>query len=630
MCGIFGSTLQLDEQVLSNVMNLLDHRGPDSNGHKRLNSTVLKAPLTFAHTRLAIQDLSASGHQPMASKDGRWWITFNGEIYNHFELRKKLSADFRGTSDTETLLEYVAAFGIEKMLDDINGMYALALFDSARNLLYVARDPFGIKPVYFSIDNDEFTFSSEVKPILACTNIHAPELNQTALNTFLQLRYVPSPDTLLQGINRLRPGHLATFDLEHKTLTVHPFIKPTFKRFEGSFSDAVLAYRNELSNAVKQQLISDVPVGVLLSAGIDSAVIAAFAREHTSDITSHTVGFGDHHEECEISDAAETAKILGIRHEATTVNPTTLIDSLADIVSSVEEPLGTTSIMPMWYLTQLAKKSATVVLSGQGNDEPWGGYRRYQIELLLKQLPFLKSSVFRKAGNLTPMFKNDAVRRGLRCLGYADDSKRFGNAYALFTPEELGLLGIQNDHHPKSIDYWLQLLANSDTLQPAERMMRIDSRMNLADDLLLYSDKVAMQYALEVRVPMLDPNVVELVESFPLHYKANLRRTKIVHREMAKDFLPRAIIERPKKGFQVPFGLWCKTTWREYMEANLLNPNLKINSTLDSEGISAIWQQHLSGSFDYSRQLFALLTLSLWMENYLVNGTQLVNQRHLN
>ncbi len=617
MCGIFGSTRKIDNEALSKVMDLLDHRGPDSQGHERLLSPVVEHPITFAHTRLAIQDLSASGHQPMASQNRRWWITFNGEIYNHFELRSKLKTKFHGTSDTETLLEYIACYGLEQTLAEINGMYALAVFDLQENMIHVARDPFGIKPVYFCIEQNELTFSSEIKPISASRDNALPELNQSALSSFLHFRYVPSPDTLLSGINRLRPGHLLSFNLVDKNITQRPFLQPSVTRFKGSFSDALVAYRNGLSKAVKQQLISDVPVGILLSAGIDSAVIAALAREHTNDITSHTVGFGSQHQECEINDAAETAKILGIRHEATTVDPTTLIESLADIVNSVEEPLGTTSIMPMWYLTQLAKKSATVVLSGQGNDEPWGGYRRYQIELLLQKLPFLKSNIFQQADKLSVLFKSDPIKRGLRCLGYEDDASRFGNAYALFTPSELGLLGVSNDQPNTSIDYWLNLLANSTSIDPAERMMRIDSRMNLADDLLLYSDKIAMKYALEVRVPMLDPDLIQLVESFPLSFKTNLRRTKLVHKAMAQDFLPKRIIERPKKGFQVPFGQWCKSTWRDYMEANLLNPNLKINNSLDADGIKMIWNQHLTGRFDYSRQLFALLTLSIWMESYL-------------
>ncbi|MFT4712696.1 MAG: asparagine synthase (glutamine-hydrolyzing) [Candidatus Azotimanducaceae bacterium] len=617
MCGIFGSTRYVDDNLLSNVMALLDHRGPDSNGFERIAASTQSHPITFVHTRLAIQDLSASGHQPMASKDQRWWITFNGEIYNHFELRKKLSSTFRGTSDTETLLEYIAAFGIDQALNDINGMYAFAIFDSLENLIYIARDPFGIKPIYFSAAGSTLTFASELKPVLASRQENETTLNKNALECFLNLRYVPSPDTLVNGVSRLQPGHLATFDLAENKLDVRPFVKPSFTRFQGSFKDAVQGYRTELSQAVKQQLISDVPVGILLSAGIDSAVIAAFAREHSSDITSHTVGFGSQHEECEIDGAAETARILGIRHEATTVDPTKLIDSLEDIVRSVEEPLGTTSIMPMWYLTELAKKSATVVLSGQGNDEPWGGYRRYQIELVLKMLPMLKSKPFSGAGKLSSLTRNDAIRRGLACLGQPDDSARFAKAYALFTPKELNLLGVSSGPQTGSINYWLDLLANNADIEPAERMMRIDSRMNLADDLLLYSDKVSMNYALEVRVPMLDPNVVQFVENLPLRYKASLRRTKIAHREMAKDFLPREIIERPKQGFQVPFGLWCKTTWKDYMEAHLLAPNLTINSTLDSQGIQTIWQRHLSGQRDYSRQLFALLTLSLWMENYL-------------
>ena len=621
MCGIFGTNRPICEAQVSRVMALLKHRGPDSNGVEVISTGQLPGSLTFLHTRLAIQDLSSSGHQPMVSSDRRWWITFNGEIYNHNELRRRLNVSFAGSSDTETLVEYIAAFGVDQAIQDINGIYAFGVFDVETSRLYLVRDPFGIKPLYYHFSRGTLLFASEIRPIVECMEGGTLALNTGALDTFLALRYVPSPDTLLSDVWRLQPGHKATIDLKRSSLSISSAVQSTKSRFSGSIEDARAGYRDVLGRAVERQLISDVPVGVLLSGGIDSAVIAAMAREHTDALTSFTVGFGAEYEECEIADAVETARILQIPHEQVTIEPRSMIDTLAEVVASVEEPLGTTSIMPMWYLTRLARKKATVVLAGQGNDEPWGGYRRYQIELLLQRLPLLKSAIFRPLGKFAALVRDDGYRRGLGCLGIANDVDRFSAAYALFSADELRLLGRPPKDSPvKAISYWLDQLSNGADVSAAERMMRIDTRMNLADDLLLYGDKVSMAHALEVRVPMLDPDVVAFVESLPLKYKASLRQTKIVHRQMAESYLPTDIINRPKKGFQVPFGLWCKTIWRDYIQENLLAPELAISGVLDNAGLKEIYHRHETGRFDYSRQLFALLTLSLWMEAWLGKG----------
>ncbi|XOV86648.1 MAG: asparagine synthase (glutamine-hydrolyzing) [Pseudomonadota bacterium] len=614
MCGIFGTTQDLTDAKLAGVVSLLDHRGPDSNGSQRVS--LRDGQVTFAHTRLAIQDLSASGHQPMWSADGRWLVTFNGEIYNHLSLRERLDLDFRGTSDTETLAEYIARFGLQATLRDLNGIFAFGALDTSEGVLYVARDTFGVKPVYFVTDEaGGLTFASEIKPLLSLQA--GGGLCREALSTFLTLRFVPSPATLLKDISRLPPGHLLTQRIGSPQREISSYIRPVFDRFRGGKDEAIEGYAKHLTAAVTGQLISDVPVGILLSGGIDSALIAALAREHTSDLTAFTVGFGSAYRECELDDARETARVLDIAHEFVEVDPVQMIDDLDDIIGAVEEPLGTTSIMPMWYLTRLARQTATVVLAGQGNDEPWGGYRRYQIELLLKRLPFLKLPPFRLAGLLGGLFADDGYRRGLHCLGEPDPVRRFTKAYALLDEDERQLLGVHEvGEARKGITYWLDQLTGSSTLSDPEKMMRIDARMNLSDDLLLYGDKISMACALEVRVPMLDPAVVEFVESLPLAYKASLRGTKIVHRAMALRYLPDAIIHRPKKGFQVPFGTWSKTVWRDYIEARLLAPSLRINTVLDPGGIRTIWQHHLAGKVDYSRQLFALLTLSLWLERF--------------
>ncbi len=600
---------------MKSLVHLLNHRGPDSFGNTRLNHN--NGNLFLLHTRLAIQDLSPNGHQPMESNNKRWVVTFNGEIYNHFQLRKDLDIGFRGTSDTETLVEYLAKFGMASTLEKLNGIFAFAAFDQETQRLYLVRDNFGIKPLYYSLNGEHVTFSSELKP-LRLVETTTPQLDQQALDLFLSLRYTPSTNTLCRDIHRLPPGHCLEIDFTKGKSHTYSYVKPTSERFEGSLEEATLGYQEHLARAVQSQLISDVPVGILLSGGVDSAVVAALAKESCSDLSSYTVGFGNNHSECEIDDAAETARTLGIKHNYVSVTPENLLDSLKNIVSSVEEPLGTTSIMPMWYLTEKAKQDVTVVLTGQGNDEPWGGYKRYQIELLLNKFPFLKQPIFRSPEFLNKQFASEAIRRGLRCLGQPDIATRFRQAYALFSDQEKSQLypGAALNASD-SIGYWLDWLKPGSKVCDAEQMMRIDTRMNLADDLLLYGDKISMAFSMEARVPMLDKDLVRFIESLPLSYRTSLRETKIVHKRMAESYLPSSIVHRPKKGFQVPFGDWSKSIWREYIQANLLDKNLKIFNHMSHGGVDDLWNKHLKAKPDYSKQIFALLTLSLWAEEFL-------------
>ena len=621
MCGIFGTIRSITEDELRAYKALINHRGPDSSGETRI-ALDNQSELTLAHTRLAIQDLSAAGHQPMPSANGRWTVTFNGEIYNHHTMRKSLNCEFRGSSDTETLVETLANVGIEKTLAQLNGIFGFAAFDAESGMLYIARDHFGTKPVYYCHENGSLSFSSEIKPLQALRH-QPPSIDREGLGLFLNLRYTPSNRTLLQGIQRIPPGHYLSYNTKTGQLDQHCYISATRNRFAGSFEEAVAAYHNVFQQSVTDQLLSDVPVGILLSGGIDSALVAAYAAETTKDLTAFTVGFGGMHDECEIEDAAETAEVLGLKHESVTVDPLKLVDCLSDIVQSVEEPLGTTSIMPMWYLTECAKRQSTVVLTGQGSDEPWGGYNRYKMELLLQKLPFLKSGLFSPARAFEGLFKSDSIRRGLASLGFSQTDQRFLSQYRLFSEKDaLALAGIEggadDNETLKSINYWLDWLnSSSPSISLPEQMMRIDTRMNLADDLLLYADKISMHYALEARVPMLDKNLVDFVESLPLGYKSNLKGGKLVHKALAERYLPAQIVHRKKKGFQVPFGDWSRKEWRDYVESALGQSNNKLFSVVDQQTVQSIWSEHASGALDRSRQIFSLLTLSLWCEHYL-------------
>ncbi len=610
MCGILGSIQDRSFQPGPEVLASLRHRGPDSQGQVGLNC--LNKTVWLGHTRLAILDPSLAGHQPIFSQCRRWCLSYNGEIYNHAELRQGLPVRFRGHADSETLVELLAHRGLQKTLSCIDGMFAFAALDCVQHKLYLVRDGFGIKPLYFQNDPGRFYFASEIRALDAL-NPQPPRLNPHALQTFLSLRYVPSPYHLRQDVQRLPPGHFLCFDIASGHYRSQRYIQPNLARFQGSRQEAVQTYHTLLQTAVQKQMLADVPVGVLLSGGIDSALIAALARDQATDLTGFTVGFGAGHETCEIADAADTAARLGLKHRVITVNAEQLRTTCEQASAAVEEPLATVSILPMWWLAQTARQKVTVVLTGQGCDEPWGGYRRYQLEILRRCLPWPQAfRLFQPIGRIwqtAPV----VVRRGLSALPIDNTAIRFVAAYALFNAEErLALTGCSDSGHALScVQTWLDWLNRPD-LSPAERMMRIDTRMNLADDLLLYGDKICMAQALEARVPMLDRDVIALVESLPLSWRIRIRQGKILHKQMAARYLPKAIVHRPKKGFQVPFSEWSRGPWKDWIADWLLEPASPYLTVIDRQAVQRLWQQHLDAKPDRGRQIFALLMLAIW------------------
>ena len=614
MCGIAGVTGSKvhDDAGLRESLRKLAHRGPDSFGQQRLESC--GQSLWFGATRLAILDLSPAGHQPMASRDGRWWVTFNGEIYNHLDLRKQLNLDWRGHSDTETLVECIAAWGLEATLPRLNGMFAFGALDVAAGRLYLARDPFGVKPVYYSSASDgSLAFSSEVKALLPLLGEAQKKLNIQAFRAFLTLRFVPSPNTLLEGIKRLPPGHLLVRELGTGRDELRCYTRYPSERFRGTLDEAVEAYYALLSQAVRRQLLSDVPLGVFLSGGVDSGVVAALAAQHVGKLPCYTVGFGPGHDECELADAAQTAAVLGLEHHPVTVTAEDLWSAFENCVAAVEEPLGSTSPPLMWHLAKRAREDVTVVLTGQGSDEPWGGYRRYQAEIWRERIPFpsllgLIGPIVRRVPGV-PEF----LARAVASIPIADRARRFENAYALCLPSmRRQLTGTPEPGCAASaIRYWLDRVGSPD-VSAVEAMMAIDTRMGLADDLLLYGDKISMAHSLEARVPMLDIELVRFVESLPIEYRVSLHSGKIAHKLAAVRHLAPAIVNRPKKAFLAPFGTWFATVWKERMADVLLNPSASHWAWLNRQAVEGLWREHLSRRQDRSRLLFALASFCLW------------------
>ncbi|MBI5643959.1 MAG: asparagine synthase (glutamine-hydrolyzing) [Deltaproteobacteria bacterium] len=610
MCGIAGFTFDKASIHISHILDSLNHRGPDARGSVEISAGARN--IWLGHTRLSILDLSPAGAQPMRSVDGRWWITYNGEVYNHQSLRGGLSAGFRGHSDTETIVESLAATGLLNTLPLLNGMFAFSAVDTVDEKLYLVRDPFGIKPLYYAPSGaGHIAFASEARALRRISGA-APEVDLNAVQNFLTLRYVPSPATLWKGIKRLPPGHVLTVDLRTQRTELASYIRPSDKRFKGSLDEAVEEYHKLLGRAVDRQLLSDVPVGLFLSGGIDSSIIAALLKERGRAVPAFTVGFGKGHRECEIEDAAETARVLGFPHVSITLGHDDLWGAFEKAVRSIEEPLGTTSILPMWHLAQKARRDVTVVLTGQGSDEPWGGYNRYQVEVLRKLIPFPSAlRPFKSLGGISgaPEF----VERGLRCMPEGALAKRFKEAYSLFSSKERRLLtGDAGDGGAEdAIERWLGWAKDAD-VEPVEKMMMIDSRMGLADDLLLYGDKISMAASLEARVPMLDLEVVAFIESLPRKFKLALKKTKIAHKMMAKRYLPPSIVNRPKKGFQVPFTTLARGEWKGRIEEIILDSGAPYFSLFKRNAVEALWKGFTSGKMDYGRKFFALLALCTW------------------
>ncbi|WP_461442802.1 asparagine synthase (glutamine-hydrolyzing) [Maribacter sp.] len=610
MCGILGSiNRHFDEKAL----DLMKHRGPDDfgidafelNGHH----------IYLGQRRLSIIDLSEAGHQPMVSDCKKFAIVFNGEIYNHLELRKKLPEKiaFRGHSDTETILEYLIHFGT-KGIKDLNGIFGLAFLNIEQKRLTLARDPFGVKPLYYATAGRELIFASEIRPIKSI--LKPTQLNEDALASLLRLRYNASPNTLFEGIHKLAPGHIYVVDLQGDSLEskTEYFAGQLPTVMEGPKDTIVQTYGVELEKAVQRQLLSDVEVGILLSGGIDSAVIAALAKKHyKGKLKAFTIGFEGDFEEDEIADAEETAQLLGLDHYIKKISFTDFLDLIKECSRIVEEPLATTSMIPMYYLAQLASEKVKVVLTGQGADEPLGGYTRYRSEVIRKKIPAALRVAAKPIAQLMGS-KNEQLLRGANAIGISDEMERFLSIYEIFSVEEVGkLISTRDTLSVQEVANFYKLLGCNSRGHAAEKMMAIDTRMNLSDDLLNYTDKITMNFSLECRVPMLDLELVRFMEALPLDLKLNSKGGKIIHKAYAQTLLPERIINRRKKGFQSPTNRWFREEM-DVVEQILLTGDSEFSKVFDQGYISEILAQHRAG-YNKEKQIFLLLSIYYWFES---------------
>ncbi|MDY0168404.1 MAG: asparagine synthase (glutamine-hydrolyzing), partial [Thermoguttaceae bacterium] len=553
MCGILGT---VNLPFTDATLDRLAHRGPDGKGSvvQRVGSHLIR----LGHRRLAIVDVSHAGHQPMLAPEGHPVLVFNGEIYNHQQLRQNLRhVSFRGHSDTETVLHLLAREGAAA-ISRLHGIFAFGLLDASRGRLFLARDPFGVKPLYYWQRGNSLVFCSELKPIL---ELVGGTFDREALAELLRLRYLPSPDTLFAGIKKVRPGHVVEVDLssEEIALAESSYAPLGCEPSRLTYPEALQEYGRLFERAVRRQLMADVELGVLLSGGVDSALVAQMAQKHSPyRLKGFTVGYADRDDSDEVADACRTANHLGLDHRVVRIGFDDFLDMLRRCVAIVEEPLATTSLVPMYFLAQLASSDVKVVLSGQGADELLGGYGRYQGELYARFMPPWAARMALPLARAMGV-KRERVLRGLESLRGKSAPDRFLAAYSVFNPRQIQrLLGTSDRRSGERMAYWYDRLDLTANWHSAASMMSLDLRMNLADDLLLYTDKITMHHGLECRVPMLDIELVRFVEALPVEYRIRLGRTKIIHKDFARSVLPPAIVKRPKKGFQSPTERWFR------------------------------------------------------------------------
>jgi asparagine synthase (glutamine-hydrolysing) len=620
MCGIAGQfNFQRHEPVeretIVRMARSIAHRGPDDEGF------FIAGPVGLGFRRLSIIDL-AGGHQPMSDAEGTVWIIFNGEIYNYRELRAELQGKgyrFRTKSDTEVIVHGYKEWGTE-VFNQLNGMFGLAIWDASRQRLVLARDAMGIKLIYYKIDNGRLAFGSEIRAILAAGDSR-PDVDPVALNLFLRFRYTPSPLTIFQGIRKLAPGTMLVAEKgqcrQQRWYKFIPTPFPTPKKKEEAACELLELYRG----AVKRHLLSDVPVGVLLSGGLDSGLLLALMNEEGGPWPAYTVGYGESFEDDELTDAAETAAILGARHIRVKLDQPEFERSLPKIVDCLEEPIATSSIVPMYFVSHRARQDVKVALIGQGPDELFGGYKRHlgiHYGNWWRGLPTGLRSMTGFAVNRLP--RNEMLKRGVRSLGSEDRLERYQDVFSLAPAETIDglfrddILTQDQSNGCKLVNYWRELLPQIEYTDELGGFQLLEIRCSLPDELLMYADKLSMAHSLEVRVPYLDRTVVEYVQRLGANLKVRKGTRKWLHRQVCQNYLASQILKRKKRGFAANVvDQWFHSSLNGALREVLLDERSLMFGLLNPKPVRRLLDGHQSGRQDNHKLLFSLVMLEQWL-----------------
>src|SRR5262245_28881802 len=620
MCGIcgqynFGDGAHVLLNDIKAMTGTIVHRGPDDEGHH------LDRSVGLGFRRLSIIDL-AGGHQPMSDAEQTVWVIFNGEIYNFQELRAELEGrghEFRTKSDTEAIVHGYKEWGTD-VFDRLNGMFGIALWDARRRRLVLARDAMGIKLIYYSIRGGTVWFGSEMRAVIAALR-ERPEIDPVALNLFLRYRYTPSPQTIFRGIEKLAPGTmLITENGQARTerwyrYTPVPFETP--KRDDEAAEELLELYRA----AVRRHLIADVPVGILLSGGLDSGLRLALMNEHGGPWPAYTVGYGDSYRDDELTDAAETAAILGAQHATVRLDRAEFERSLPSIVASLEEPIAASSIVPMYFVSRRARQDVKVGLIGQGPDELFGGYKRHvgvRYGEYWRKLPAPVRSLVGSAVGRLP--RNETLKRGVASLAVDDRLTRYQQVFSLAPADTVDALFhdglLPQTVGDRVVECWRDLVPQMQHTDELGGLQLLELRSSLPDELLMYADKLSMAHGLELRVPYLDRTVVEYVQR--LHSDLKVRKTsrKWLHRQVCSRFLPETILRRKKRGFAVDaVDDWFNSSLDGQLVSTLRDPAALMFGFLRPEQVLALLDDHLSRRQDNHKILFSLVLFEQWLRS---------------
>lgn len=649
MCGLAGffkgQIFSSSENVYSCLKNMTDaiqHRGPDSEGFWYQTDD----KIALGHRRLSILDLSEAGHQPMLSDDGRYVIAFNGEIYNHLEIREEIDKispdiDWKGHSDTETLLKAIQLFGWEDSLKKLIGMFAIALWDNLNKSLFLGRDRFGEKPLYYGWQKDSFLFGSELKALTIYPTFEK-KIDKKAISLLLKHGYISSPYSIWQNIFKLPSAHYLQLNEKNvePSLVCYWSFKDSVEQAEKSklnISDdeAIDQYEEFLSKSINRQMISDVPLGALLSGGIDSSLVVALMQKSSQQpVKTFSIGF-DNPKFDESKHAEAVAAHLGTEHTTLIMKPSDLLELVPHIAKIYDEPFADSSQLPTTIVSRLAKQHVTVALSGDAGDEILAGYNRYYLVLkiwnnLQKMPPLVRKNIGKLLTLLTPEQLNACfgwIFKGMKQPYLGDKLYKLGERLKKVSSiEELYLAYLTECNEPEGLlkDFSEQFYYNLGNIEdwpnisnPIEKMMAIDSLSYLVDDILVKVDRAAMSTSLELRAPFLDHNIVEYVWSLPFNFKYRQGKAKWLSRQVLYKYVPERLIDRPKQGFGIPINDWLRGPLKTWAD-DLLNISfLEKQDLFDSIKVQQIWQQHLSGNRQYGARLWSILMFQAWYkENF--------------
>ncbi|MHC4308392.1 MAG: asparagine synthase (glutamine-hydrolyzing) [Planctomycetota bacterium] len=620
MCGIVGTAsknIKIDAKLLSIMRDTMCHRGPDDAGLW----FDPKGRVGLAHRRLSIIDLSQTGHQPMTDINEQFCIVFNGEIYNYRRLRDKLISmdlSFRTNSDTEIILQAYQAWG-ENCLEKLNGMFAFALYDKSKKHLFIARDRTGQKPLFYYHSNGRLAFASELKAFMA-DPAFPRELDLEALNFYLAYGYIPGNMCILKRVYKLPPGHMMTYEVETDQLTIRQYWSlPTFIETNTTdVSELASRFQELLRDSVRLRLIADVPVGILLSGGIDSSLVTAMAVEVASKpVKTFTISFPGHDKYDERPYARLVASHFGTDHTELEMEPTS-IDVLSDLAKQYDEPIADSSMVPTYLISRLIRQHATVALGGDGGDELFGGYPHHcwvQHQNCLRYFapPPLRSLMYKAAGKfLPPGFKGRNYILG--CLSELPYSIAQVNTYfdAGMRQRLLAPVWSKANLGKMSPEFYKVALCDS-TGTPLQMATSVDFLTYLPEDILVKVDRASMLTSLEIRSPYLDHRIIEFAfQQVPDKFRATLRKRKILPCHLAKSLLPKQLDLKRKQGFTMPLHQWFKGSWGTYFEQVLREAD---SSLFDQTIIRQLIDYQRLG-FLNSQRLFALVIFELWRRNY--------------